>query len=572
MPRGGPRSASRRSDTSDIDADQQLAETELAKLQRQYRIMEGDRNAYNIESQDIIRRQMAEIKKLDSEKQELLKDLQLSDSNTNVSKDDNNVQRLQNLCEERDDYEKKINEEKEKQKELDSQMTGTERDLKKQHKQMGGVHASAAHTKQTMKNIHVLENRLDKANKKFNQLLTKNADLRVEIDSLRVEKARFDNISKKLEKEHQDLKNEIGEVIDQSTTAYDQRDEAQAKMMLLKEKADKDMTQHNAEMKELQRIIDHDRKLREFMMIKSKEREEDEYLRAMRMKRESDEAERKRKQRQEDSIEAYEDAFERIKEITDEDDLDKLVNKFIEVEDRNFALFNYVNEQNNEVELLQEQIAEIQDEIEKFESQGSAMEEQRKAILKDLEHKQNTASKDADEFDSKCKGISKILDQLKAGIDSLFTKINCDRSAINDMLGSAAGVQDDNMMMYLGIVEQKTNELLSVQSYVQSKQEYDRPVDVKTPGLLGEGPAPPVQPLAIVAPSTGDDYDSDADSQMSDEDNRPLTEAEIKRKIMKHVYKKEAAQAKRGFTYDLSGAKELKTKSKPPETKRGGKH
>ncbi|XP_002733759.1 coiled-coil domain-containing protein 63-like [Saccoglossus kowalevskii] len=488
MPRGGPRSASRRSDTSEADADQQLAETELAKLQRQYRIMEGDRNAYNIESQDMIRRQLAEIKKLEGEKKELNKDLTLSESNSNTSKDENNIMKLQALCEERDDYERLINEEKEKQREIDTKTREGERELKSQHKNMGGVHASAAHTKQTMKNIQVLENRLDKANRKFNQMLTRNAELREEIDSLRVERARFEGIRKKLEKERQDLRNDIGKVIDESTTAYDQRDEAQAKMILLKEKADKDMSQHNAEMKELQRIIDHDRKLREFMMIKSKEREEDEYLRAIRQKKESEEAERKRKQRQEDSIEAYEEAFERIKEITDEEDLDKLVNKFIE------------------------------------------------------------------------------------GIDSLFTKINCDRSTINDMLGSAAGVQDENMMMYLGIIEQKTNELLSVQAYIQAK-DIDRSYDVKTTGLLGEGPAPPVQTLAIMPPSTGDEYDSDADSQLSDEDNRPLTEQEIKQKIMKHVYKKEAAQAKRGFQYDLSGAKDLKAKPKVSDSKkRGAKH
>jgi hypothetical protein len=36
-----------------------------------------------------------------------------------------------------------------------------------------------------------------------------------------------------------------------------------------------------------------------------------------------------------------------------------LVNKFIEVEDRNFALFNYVNELNNEIEMVQEQINEV---------------------------------------------------------------------------------------------------------------------------------------------------------------------------------------------------------------------
>ena len=45
--------------------------------------------------------------------------------------------------------------------------------------------------------------------------------------------------------------------------------------------------------------------------------------------------------------------------MTGEDDLDLLVERFIEVEDRNFALFNYVNEQNNEIEKLNEEIQSV---------------------------------------------------------------------------------------------------------------------------------------------------------------------------------------------------------------------
>lgn len=56
-----------------------------------------------------------------------------------------------------------------------------------------------------------------------------------------------------------------------------------------------------------------------------------------------------------------------------------------------------------------------------------------------------------------------------SGIDSLFNKINCDRSAIDDMLGAASGVTDSNMIQYLGIIEQRTNELLAIQSYIGSK-------------------------------------------------------------------------------------------------------
>ena len=58
-------------------------------------------------------------------------------------------------------------------------------------------------------------------------------------------------------------------------------------------------------------------------------------------------------------MESYEAAFHRIQQMTGEEDIDYLVNHFIEVEDRNFALFNYVNEQNNEKEMLEEQIMQV---------------------------------------------------------------------------------------------------------------------------------------------------------------------------------------------------------------------
>lgn len=58
-------------------------------------------------------------------------------------------------------------------------------------------------------------------------------------------------------------------------------------------------------------------------------------------------------------LQSYETAFKKIKEATEIEDIDLLVNKFIEVEDKNFALFNYVNELNNDIEMIQEQINEV---------------------------------------------------------------------------------------------------------------------------------------------------------------------------------------------------------------------
>jgi len=63
------------------------------------------------------------------------------------------------------------------------------------------------------------------------------------------------------------------------------RVESQEKMASMSDRAEKDVQQHNAEMKEMIRVIDRDRRLREFMYIKSKEREEDQQLVAWRVRK-----------------------------------------------------------------------------------------------------------------------------------------------------------------------------------------------------------------------------------------------------------------------------------------------
>ena len=50
-----------------------------------------------------------------------------------------------------------------------------------------------------------------------------------------------------------------------------------------------------------------------------------------------------------EKVQKYEEAFARIQQATGITDIDELVATFIEAEDDNFSLFNYVNELNNEV-------------------------------------------------------------------------------------------------------------------------------------------------------------------------------------------------------------------------------
>ena len=85
------------------------------------------------------------------------------------------------------------------------------------------------------------------------------------------------------------------------------------------------------------------------------------------------------------------------------------------VEDQNFALFNYVNELNGEIEIVQEQIQHIHADIEQFKSQGVEMEQKRKNILSGLEKELEGIIDEAASQDSRYSAASKILDQLKSG-------------------------------------------------------------------------------------------------------------------------------------------------------------
>ena len=148
----------------------------------------------------------------------------------------------------------------------------------------------------------------------------------------------------------------------------------------------------------------------------------------------------------------------------------------------------------------------------------------------------------------------KILDQLKAGIDSVFGKINCDRSAIADMLGDNDAVNENNMMQYLGIIEQKTNELLQIHAYLQLRElrEMENRPD-GTPGtpsvnaaaLLGGPSSPPTAaPIQILPPSTEDERDDEAGDFADDlvDFDRPMTQSELKARVLRSVARKEQNQ------------------------------
>merc|ERR1712048_1508520 len=136
----------------------------------------------------------------------------------------------------------------------------------------------------------------------------------------------------------------------------------------------------------------------------------------------------------------YKEAFEQIKATTGISEIDQLVKTFIAHEEHNFSLFNYVNSQTHELEKLEEDIEGLQ---------------------QDLRHTLEFINASTEQYDAKYQQVDNTINLLKGAIQHIFNKIDCNVGNMSDMLADSQ-VTEANMMQYLGIIEQRTNEILQL--------------------------------------------------------------------------------------------------------------
>jgi len=538
-------------------------DNDLADLQKKYRSVDGDHKSFSEDSQQHLRKQRATIDKLKNDNEQLKEELHVERKHAKLYDSVSAQAQIAKLQDTGDMYTRKIELEKRRIEELDRQMEIMHKKIWEQRQKMGGINASRENNQAIAKQIQILENRLDKALKKYNEALANNKRLRENIDNLRRERLVFDQIYKKLEKELAEKKKEMARIIEISNKAYEARDAAQAEMAALKQQADKEQQEFEQEWKELGKMIEQDRKMKDFMKKEREKLSMAEHRGEMTVEQE---ASLKKKvlrgnwgiakdkasiHASMEKVQSYEEAFAKIQAATGISDIDELVTTFINAEDQNFALFNYVNELNSECEKLEEQIADIKSEIEKYKGQGLNTDNQRKKILKDLEERLQKTEAKAEQYEKKYEAAMKTVNALKVGIQSIFNKIGCNTPANMEMLGNE-GVTESNMMQYLGIIEQRTNEILQLYASTQA-QAREGAVDAQgnplptVTSILGQGPQLPAGQniISIQPPTTTDEaYDSEEDSEDEDDD-RPFSRDELKAKTMRGLSKRENKEKKK---------------------------
>ncbi|XP_014902763.1 coiled-coil domain-containing protein 114 isoform X2 [Poecilia latipinna] len=518
-----------RPENLEMDADE-VAKLEIAELQNQYRIMkQREQRGYEIQAREQIRKQEKEIGNLLKEREKVLQNLNAC---KNLPRQQQDREEIRSLIEQNKELDIEMEKERECHKKLQTEILSMETRLAKMRKGEGGCSLSqGAKARKVKKIIRDMESNVKRASTQFSSLMTKNSQLKEELGTLCIEREHFQKLRNNLAKEVQKIRKNIEEMTRLSTAAYDIRQEALARMKMLREKATKDLIQYNTEMKELERIIANEYTLKNFIMTKCNE-ELGHFDDKMGPGQLPGAMTLKRLLSGEQTVDNLKDTFEKLQAIMGEENLDQLVNSFIEAKDRNMAFLIFINEQNSETVKLKDQINKIKDEMEKFNQEELKQEQKYLSLMKDMEGKIKEAESQTETYASQADSISTILDQIKQGVDSMFKDVGCDYATVEERLGFTSGITESNIITYLDLIEEKTNELLSVQAFLKFKELKDG-FDAADLARSIIGQKPDLKRDLSAHTSMSSLEAGPEEPPITDEDDRPLSHEELCKKIMR---------------------------------------
>ncbi len=436
---------------------------DFKRLHRQYQFLEQNRKDYATDSANTIGRQQKIIEKLKKDNEYLKQEHRNYMRRPRGKATEAKIAELMDQCE---IFDSKVEVSKRNEKELKTQISLVKDNILTRRRQMGGINAAKEGQAMIQKQVRILENRLDKALVKFNEALANNKKLRETIDNLRRERVVFDNIYRKLEKELHEKKKQMANVIEDSNRAYEARDKWQMELAAIEAQNEKERFEFEEQMDLLARQIEKDR-MRKDVLSPADKRGDMTLEQEKNLKRNVTRSawnvakDKANVQVSVEKVQSYEEAFHKIKAATGIADIDELVTTFIANEDQNFSLFNYVSGQANEIEKLDETIALLRDEELKYQQRSGEDNSQHEQLRKELQNRLEMTVASKEKFELKFTEAQKTVNSLKVGIQSIFSKIDCTSSAMSEMLAGEA-VTETNMMQYLGMIEQRTNEILQL--------------------------------------------------------------------------------------------------------------
>eukprot|EP00344_Euplotes_crassus_P001789 CAMPEP_0197001608 /NCGR_PEP_ID=MMETSP1380-20130617/6268_1 /TAXON_ID=5936 /ORGANISM="Euplotes crassus, Strain CT5" /LENGTH=348 /DNA_ID=CAMNT_0042419343 /DNA_START=165 /DNA_END=1208 /DNA_ORIENTATION=- len=166
-----------------------------------------------------------------------------------------------------------------------------------------------------------------------------------------------------------------------------------------------------------------------------------------------------------EKLNEYQEAFKKIAESTKVKDIDELVKNFIEAEERNFSLSKFVEELTQESEELDTKIEDIKEEIEMYKNQGLGYDNEKKKLQKELEEKIAENEKEYQKNLIEYQNSVDKINNIKQSIDEIFDLVDNETSKKYKEMSKSMGTTHDNIMSYLGMVEEMINDMIKQYAY-----------------------------------------------------------------------------------------------------------
>lgn len=307
-------------------------------------------------------------------------------------------------------------------------------------------------------------------------------------------------------------------VIEHSNQAYEQRDKAQLEIAAIERLNRKEEDAYHQQMSDLSEELEQ---INEQLLNSTKRNQtaapvdpvEEERKAAERREaaraNEIARAEEEYAQQRKVKLQNYEEAFREISTSTGISDVDELVQVFIENEEHNFSLFRYSSEQAAEIERLEEEIQALHEDEMRYKEQANHDNGRRDEIIK-LGNEIKSVDEQTSAYQSKCDSYQKILAEVKDEIKLLLIRLDCKF----DEEEGGVSLTTDNILRYLGIIEERAMEIISGHHRMKEKAADNNTADETLPlgldAFLGASSEPvSVNPPRLLDYSTDDESGDD---------------------------------------------------------------
>ncbi|KAL6087763.1 hypothetical protein STEG23_008063 [Scotinomys teguina] len=198
-------------------------------------------------------------------------------------------------------------------------------------------------------------------------------------------------------------------------------------------------------------------------------------------------------------------------------------------EERNFAAFNFINEQNSEIHHLQEEVKEVQEALASERASQETRHLQQEQQCTVLQQNVDKVRSEREQLEARGQIRRAQLKKLKADIQLLFDKAQCDNSVIKDLLGVKTHMQDEDLGLFLSTIEKQLVQFLLVQAFLEVQNH----IPLTDAALLALGQSQEDSPKKTT-PLKPPDILEDSSGFVVKEDY-PLSKEELLSHVMKSV-------------------------------------